>query len=245
MATVLCDLDGTLLVKIRRDPPGFIAPKRAALNRALADVCGVPNIDFLQGMEHGLTDWLIAERAVRSHRPGYELDGRTWRNVCARAEAVYAPPPPDAESLYQCLPGVPGTLRALRRAGHRLGIVTGNIAFFALFKLNQAGIDRALFNGPVAFGDHGRERAQILRTALARCGSDPALVLGDTVHDRDGAEAVGLPFLGTGAMGLQSEEVAASETSPAAWVPGLADARVVLDAVDALLGSEPRAETRP
>ncbi len=85
MATILCDLDGTLLVKVRPDPPGFVAPKRAAINRALAEVCDVPAVDFIQGLEHGLTDWLIAERAVRVHVPEFVLDGPTWMAVVARA----------------------------------------------------------------------------------------------------------------------------------------------------------------
>jgi phosphoglycolate phosphatase-like HAD superfamily hydrolase len=238
MATILCDLDGTLLVKRRPDPPGVVSPKRAAINRALAKICDAPAVDFVQGMEHGFTDWMIAERAVRVHRPGFDLDGPTWQAVVARAEAVFAPGPPvppGGAGIYRRLDGVPEVLHALRDAGHRLGLVTGNVSFFALYKLREAGIDRALFDGPAAFSDHGRERAHILRTALARDAGGPAVVLGDTVHDRAGAAAVGLPFLGTGAMGLRRDQVELADGARAAWLPDLGDPARVVATVAGLL----------
>ena len=232
MATILCDIDGTLLVKVGPDPPGVVAPKRAAINRALAEVCDAPAVDFVQGLEHGLTDWQIAERAVRIHRPDFALTGPIWQQVVARAEAVFAPGPPGGEPVYRSLAGVPEVLSALREAGHRLGLVTGNLSFFALYKLREAGIEVALFDGPAAFGDHGREREHILRLALARGDGGPLVVLGDTVHDRAGAAAVGLPFLGTGAMGLTRR---VAEGPRAAWVPDLADSSAVLAALTRLL----------
>jgi len=231
MATILCDLDGTLLVKTHRDPPDSPGPKRLALNQALTEVCDCPGIDFVQGMVHGLTDWLIAERAVQIHKPGFKLDGPTWQAVVGRAQAVFVPPASGAEPLYEKLPGIPETLIALKKAGHTLGIVTGNVAFFALYKLDQVGLDRGLFNGPVGFGDHGREREHILRLAMAR-SEDPAMVvLGDTVHDFAGAQKVGLPFLGTGSMGLEASEL---QLHPACWVADLADAEAVIGAVESL-----------
>ena len=232
MATILCDIDGTLLVKVGPDPPGVVAPKRAAINRALAEVCDAPAVDFVQGLEHGLTDWRIAERAVQIHRPDFSLDGPTWRRVVARAEAVFAPGPSGTKPIYRPLAGVPAVLPVLREAGHRLGLVTGNLSFFALYKLREAGIDATLFDGPAAFGDHGREREHIVRLALARGDGGPAVVLGDTVHDRVGAAATGLPFLGTGAIGLTREEIAGDRT---AWVPDLADPVAVLVALARLL----------
>ena len=235
MATILCDLDGTLLVKRRPDPPGMVSPKRAAINRALADICDTPAVDFVPSMEHGFTDWMIAERAVRVHRPGFDLDGPSWQAVVARAEAVFMPGPPGGAGIYRRLDGVPEVLHALRDAGHRLGLVTGNVSFFALYKLREAGIDQALFEGPAAFSDHGRERAHILRTALARDPDGPAVVLGDTVHDRVGAVAVGLPFLGTGAMGLRRDQVELDDGAVAAWLPDLGDPTRVVAAVAGLL----------
>jgi phosphoglycolate phosphatase-like HAD superfamily hydrolase len=61
------------------------------------------------------------------------------------------------------------------------------------------------------------------------------IVLGDTVHDLAGARAVGLPFLGTGAMGLRRDDVPEGATPPAAWVADLGDAEAVLAAVERCL----------
>ena len=215
MATVLCDLDGTLLVKNRPDPTGSVAPKRAAINRALAEVCGVPDVDFTLGIEHGLTDWQIAERALRVRRPGFSLDGPLWQRVVARAEAVFAPESSAGEPVYGCLPGVPAVLHALRDAGHVLGLVTGNLAFFALYKLRSAGIDAAQFTGPVglrrprprAGADRARGHGAVRRRATGgagrygarpgRGGGGGAAVPGDRGHGavargcRRGARAAG------------------------------------------------------
>lgn len=244
MAIILCDLDGTLLVKARPDPPGVVSPKRAAINQALAEVCDAPGVDFSQGLQHGLTDWQISERAVQIRRAGARIDADTWQRVLARATAVFRPPAPGAQPIYRPLPGVPDVLHALREAGHVLGLVTGNVELFARLKLAEAGVDRALFTGPAAFGDRGYERADILRAALAAGSAalaSAAVVLGDTVHDLAGARAVGLPFLGTGAMGLRRDEVILDEqrssgASPVAWVADLGDPGAVVAAVAALAG---------
>jgi phosphoglycolate phosphatase-like HAD superfamily hydrolase len=251
VATILCDLDGTLLRRLPGEDP---TPKRVAMNAALAEVSGLAGVDYRQGIADGLTDWQIAERALQRLRPGARLDGPAWQRVTACAEARFTPPPPQTPPAYAALPGVPATLHALRAAGHRLGIATGNLAVFLGFKLAQAGIDRDLFTGPVAGGDHGRERWQILRAAVARreTGQDPAaasavrspaagrsttdpaddprvvIVLGDTGHDRDAAAAVGLPFLGVGTTGLAAGGVVPRPGSPAAWLADLADACAVV-----------------
>ncbi|MEZ4386951.1 MAG: haloacid dehalogenase-like hydrolase [Candidatus Krumholzibacteriia bacterium] len=233
MATILCDLDGTLLRK--RDLPGADRPtaKRRAINQALAEAFHLPDVDFRQGMVDGLTDWRIAEGAVQAWRPEAVIDGPAWQRICARAEALFTPFQPGDEPRYARLPGIPRTLQALRDAGHRLGIVTGNVSFFAVDKLVHAGIDRALFDGPCGFGDHGRERHQIVRLAAARAGADAVLVvLGDTVHDLEGAQAVGLPFLGVGTSGLCAADL--GEASGAGWIANLADADAALEAIAAL-----------
>jgi len=245
MAIILCDLDGTLLVKTRPDPPGVVSPKRAAINQALAEVCDAPGVDFSQGLQHGLTDWQISERAVRIRRPEARIDAAVWQRVLARAAAVFRPPAAGSAPIYRRLAGVPEVLHALRAAGHVLGLVTGNVELFARLKLSEAGIDRGLFTGPAAFGDHGYERADILRAALAAAdgvNTRSVVVLGDTLHDLAGAQAVGLPFLGTGAMGLRRDQVIqdarrAPDVPPAAWVADLGDPGAVVTAVAELIAS--------
>ena len=237
MATILCDLDGTLLSINRERRTHVPSPKLVAFNRALADEFGVADLDYRAGSDHGLTDWLITERAVQTVRPEVTIDGPTWQRICARVEEALVTPPPGDDPLYLRLPGIPTTLEALRDAGYRLGIVTGNVASTAMHKLAAAGIDRGLFDGAVGFGDHGRERAQILRLALARAGDEPLLVLGDTPRDLEGAEQVGLPFLGVGTTVLTVDHLAAART-PSVWLPDLGDADAVREAVVRLFADE-------
>jgi phosphoglycolate phosphatase-like HAD superfamily hydrolase len=235
MAIVLCDIDGTLLIKLASEQPGQQTPKRRAINQALAEEFSLPGVDFRQGIEHGLTDWRIAENAVRCHRPGATIDGSTWQRICARAEARFERHVPGHDPHYAPLPGVPATLLAMREAGHVLGLVTGNVSFFGLDKLAHVGLDRGLFTGPCGFGDHGRERRDIVRLAAARApAGEPLIVLGDTRNDLIGAQEAGLPFLGVGTTGLQASDLAAAPR--ARWLGDLASPPAVLSAIDELVG---------
>lgn len=236
MAIILCDIDGTLLAKTRPDTDARPSPRRRAINGALAAVCEAPGVDFQRAVVSGLTDWQIAEQAVRAVRPGFDLDGDTWRLVVARAEALFDAATPPGGPLYGALPGVPAVLHALRGDGHVLGIVTGNLPFFGYNKLAQAGIDAALFLGPTAFGDHARERAHLVRLAMAKagCGAAPVLVLGDTARDRAGAVAAGAAFLGVGTTGMERAVALGDDGARADWLADLGDTEAVRRAVAGL-----------
>ncbi len=236
MAIVLCDIDGTLLHKTRPDTDAQPSPRRAAINGALAEVCEAPGADFQRAVVSGLTDWQIAEAAVQAIRPGFDLDGDTWRRVVARAEALFDPATPPGGPLYGPLPGVPEVLCALRDDGHVLGIVTGNLPFFGYNKLAQAGIDAAMFTGPTAFGDHARERGRLVRLAMAKAGPDAAavLVLGDTARDRDGAVDAGAAFLGVGTTGMTRAVAVGDDGARADWLADLGDVVAARRAVETL-----------
>jgi len=167
MATILCDLDGTLLRRPAAAWQDRPTPKRAALNAALSELTGGRAVDYRHGIEDGLTDWLICERALRTAAPDAVLDADAWRQVVARAEALLAPPPAGSSPVYAPLPGVPGVLDALRAAGHTLGLATGNIAVFALHKLAQAGIDRGLLRDLyIVIGDRQEDGGWVVRSFL-------------------------------------------------------------------------------
>ena len=51
MATILCDLDGTLLRRLPGEDP---TPKRVAMNAALAEVSGLAGVDYRQGIAGGV-----------------------------------------------------------------------------------------------------------------------------------------------------------------------------------------------
>jgi phosphoglycolate phosphatase-like HAD superfamily hydrolase len=95
------------------------------------------------------------------------------------------------------LPGVPDRLRQLSRAGHLLGIITGNGDGAAYVKLSRGDLMRWFTFG--AYATAGVDRAGIVRRAVERgeatLGVDvpnsDICVIGDTPLDIDAAHAVG------------------------------------------------------
>ena len=107
-----------------------------------------------------------------------------------------------ASEGYKVLPGVPERLRQLSRAGHLLGLITGNGDGAAHVKLARADLNRWFTFG--AYAAAGAERADIVREAVARgeamFGEDvpnsAIFVIGDTPRDIDAAHAAGCSAIG-------------------------------------------------
>ena len=97
---------------------------------------------------------------------------------------------------YRVLPGVPERLKQLSRAGHLLGLITGNGDGAAHIKLQRAGLNRWFTYG--AYASAGVDRPEIVRQAVARgeamLGCDvpntEIFVIGDTPLDIQAAHAV-------------------------------------------------------
>src|SRR3954447_14702892 len=102
----------------------------------------------------------------------------------AYADAAAAHPPPTFA------PRARETLLGLRDAGHRLGLLTGNVEPIARAKLAQAGLSD-LFDGcPGAFGSDEELRDLLVPVACRRAGApdEPwptreTVVVGDTPSD--------------------------------------------------------------
>ena len=107
-----------------------------------------------------------------------------------------------ASTGYKVLPGVPERLRQLSRAGHLLGIITGNGDGAAYIKLARGDLMRWFTYG--AYASAGVDRPEIVRQAIRRgeamLGQDVPneriLVIGDTPLDVDAAHAAGCTALG-------------------------------------------------
>lgn len=100
---------------------------------------------------------------------------------------------------YQSL-GCPNEIvPLLKTEGAIIGLGTGNLKIGAAAKLKSAKIDH-LFNIDLGgYGDDGEARADILRTAVSRCGkltNTPVIVIGDTPKDIDAAHAIGARCIG-------------------------------------------------
>jgi phosphoglycolate phosphatase-like HAD superfamily hydrolase len=182
---LLFDIDGTL---VSTGGAGAVAWKRA-----FDELYGIP-ADIGEFTDAGMTDPDVGARtfeAVMDRSPTpRELAQLIQRRLEHLPEAV-------AESEgYRVLPGVPERLKQLSRAGHLLGIITGNGDGAAHIKLARGDLNRWFTFG--AYASAGADRPAIVRRAVERgeamLGEDvpntEIYVIGDTPRDIEAAHAV-------------------------------------------------------
>jgi phosphoglycolate phosphatase len=183
---LLFDIDGTL---VSTGGAGAVAWRQA-----FEELYGIP-ADIGKFTDAGMTDPDVGARtfeAVLDRKPTpLELAQIVQRRLEHLPEAVAA------SEGYKVLPGVPERLRQLSRAGHLLGIITGNGDGAAHIKLQRADLNRWFTFG--AYASAGAERADIVREGVKRAegifGRDvpntEIFVIGDTPRDVEAAHAVG------------------------------------------------------
>jgi phosphoglycolate phosphatase len=188
---LLFDIDGTL---VSTGGAGAVAWRQA-----FEELHGVP-ADIGQYTDAGMTDPDVGAKtfeAVLGRTPTpHELAQLIQRRLEHLPEAVAA------SQGYTVLPGVPERLRQLSRAGHLLGLITGNGDGAAHVKLARGDLNRWFTFG--AYAAAGAERADIVREAVARgeamFGEDvpnaEIFVIGDTPRDIDAAHAAGCSAIG-------------------------------------------------
>jgi phosphoglycolate phosphatase len=194
-AVYLFDIDGTLV--------SAGGAGRRAFERAVADRCG-PLDGALQGLRlDGLTDRLIARKAMELL--GLPFDDRSCDALLDRyVEHLHAEIHGPG---YSVLPGVVPALEALCARGALVALCTGNVEQGARLKLGRGGLDHYFDWGATAvfgFAADGEEREKLvlaaLRRAAARLGRAvapaEALVIGDTPRDVAAAHHAGCPVLG-------------------------------------------------
>jgi phosphoglycolate phosphatase len=188
---LLFDIDGTL---VSTGGAGAVAWKWA-----FDELYGIP-ADIGKFTDAGMTDPDVGARtfeAVMHRKPtSRELAQLVQRRLEHLPEAV-------AESKgYRVLPGVPERLRQLSRAGHLLGIITGNGDGAAAVKLARGDLNRWFTFG--AYATAGVDRPGIVRQAVERgeamLGEDvpnsKIYVIGDTPLDIEAAHAVDCTAIG-------------------------------------------------
>src|SRR5918998_6107717 len=181
---LLFDIDGTL---VSTGGAGAVAWKQA-----FEELHGIP-ADIGQFTDAGMTDPDVGAKtfeAVMHREPtARELAQLLQRRLEHLPEAV-------AQSEgYRVLPGVPERLRQLSRAGHLLGIITGNGDGAAFIKLSRGDLMRWFTFG--AYASAGVDRPGIVRRAVQRgeamLGEDvpnaQIYVVGDTPLDIQAAHA--------------------------------------------------------
>jgi phosphoglycolate phosphatase len=188
---LLFDIDGTL---VTTGGAGAVAWRKA-----FEELHGIP-ADIGEFTDAGMTDPEVGAKtfeAVLGRKPTpHELAEIIQRRLEHLPEAVAA------SEGYKVLPGVPERLRQLSRAGHLLGLITGNGDGAAHIKLARGDLNRWFTFG--AYASAGADRAAIVREAVARgeaiFGEDlpntEIFVVGDTPRDIDAAHAAGCSAIG-------------------------------------------------
>lgn len=176
---ILFDMDGTLIDSYEGIARGYAAAF-AALSRPFAGdafvrrAIGLPVRQALETLG-GLTP-PQAETAAAAYHAYYERQGRYQ---------------------LQLYPGIRPLLQTLENAGLRLGIATLKRETFAKEILRDLALqDRfAVVCGMNPLSTLSKADVITRCLALTRENAEDALMIGDTVHDRDGAAAAGTDFL--------------------------------------------------
>ena len=188
---LLFDIDGTL---VTTGGAGAVAWRQA-----FEELHGIP-ADIGKFTDAGMTDPDVGAKtfeAVIGRPPSAEeLAQIVQRRLEHLPEAVAS------SEGYKVLPGVPERLKQLSRAGHLLGLITGNGDGAAFIKLARGDLMRWFTFG--AYASAGLDRPGIVRQAIARgeamLGQDvpneQIFVIGDTPLDISAAHAAGCTAIG-------------------------------------------------
>ncbi len=195
---LLWDVDGTLLTTARAGV--------YSLEDALERVSGA-RAD-LQGMATaGLTDWAIAEAALRRvGDPASEATVREFLRIHGEQLPAYL-----HRREGSVLPGVREALEALAGRDDVVSLLlTGNIEAGAYAKLRHYGLDR-YFTAGGAFCVGPGDRADIARAALRLAPGAESYVIGDTPSDVACGTAIGARTIAVATGSFSVDDLAACE----------------------------------
>lgn len=180
MPLLLFDIDGTLLTGL--------GPYESSLEQAIKET-------FKQEVKIDLTNYQgSTDRTVlRGHLEEAEIFNSTYEqpnreiDQCLKRFGEIYP----AGSETQLIPGVQETIPQLKKQGHVLGLVTGNVEQMARRKLRMFSAKNEELNTYFKFGGFGEEsynRANLVLNAIQRAGNydwdgEEAYVIGDTPND--------------------------------------------------------------
>lgn len=170
---ILFDIDNTLLYS------GGAGSH--AMNVAFQQLYGVTN-GFARIEFSGRTDRYILATGLSAHG----IEGDVATHLKTFTDLYYGLLPASMrERQGRLMPGFPQLLQALRKAGARLGLATGNFSEAARIKLEHFGIADYFEGG--GFGEEDTERARVVEAAIQAVANGAApneiLVIGDTPHD--------------------------------------------------------------
>ena len=234
MRILLWDIDGTLIRSVKTG--GY---KQYTIP-VLEEIFGTSG-RLGEMRVSGMTDLQIVYEAL-------SVEGISRADILARAEVLISRLTEEARRVtgngvkfFEVLPGVRETLQALAdHPRYESALVTGNIKPMAQLKMELVGLDQ-FFTLPGAFGDESHNRRDLPARAAERIrehlqldlAPEQFIVIGDTPNDIDCAHHFGARAVAVGTGRFYSrEDIMACE--PDAWLPDLADTRLVVETLDAL-----------
>jgi phosphoglycolate phosphatase-like HAD superfamily hydrolase len=181
------------------------------MNMAFNELFGVAD-GFARVEFSGRTDLFILQGGLDEHG----IAGGVEKHLAAFTKRYYELLPGAlAQREGYLMPGFPDLLSALRDAGVRLGLATGNFSEGAAIKLRYYGIADYFEGG--GFGEVSHDRADVVAAAIRNVGDGAAptdiLVVGDTPHDITSALANGVIGIGVATGKYTVEELRDSGTS--------------------------------
>jgi phosphoglycolate phosphatase len=188
---ILFDIDGTLIVSGGAGAQSW--------REAFDELYGVP-ADIGQYTDAGMTDPEVGRRTFE-RVIGRPPAARELARLLSRRNSLL--PKAVAESPgYRVLPGVKELLPRLGEEGYLLGLTTGGVETAAHIKLERAHLNRYFHFG--GYGSDSSDRAELTRKAIGRASrilgaplsGEQVLDVGDTPHDVDAANAVGVVSVG-------------------------------------------------
>lgn len=194
---VLFDIDNTLLYS---GGAGSFA-----MNLAFNEMFGIPD-GFARVEFSGRSDLYIVQQGLLNHG----IEGSMDKHLAAFMERYFALLPKALEERAgHLMPGFPQLLDALKAAGVKLGLATGNFSASGRLKLEYYGI-AGYFEGG-GFGEVSVDRPDIVADAIRNVADGvpvaEIIVVGDTPHDITSATANGAIGVGVATGTFKVEEL--------------------------------------
>jgi phosphoglycolate phosphatase-like HAD superfamily hydrolase len=192
MNFILWDVDGTL-VRNGRDA-GNLYHDAVELAAGFAIDNRLPNT-------HGKTDGQIITETLAAHNLAPELHASAIAHLDELSRLRH-----EAGGHRELCPGAREAVAAAAAAGWTNGLLTGNSAARARFKVTGAGFDASAFDWNHSyFGERSPVRSELTLRARNEIGEARVVIIGDTPNDDNAAHAAGMEFIGvaTGVFSAQ------------------------------------------
>ena len=198
MELILWDVDGTL-VHNGKDAGNLY---HDAVERAAGQTLGnrLPNT-------HGKTDGQIIFETLAAQGLDEALHESAIEHLDELSRLRH-----EAGNLRVAIDGAIDAVAATAELGFTNGLLTGNSAARARFKVTGAGFDPEGFDWAHSyFGERDRVRPDLTRRARAELGGDTRIVIiGDTPNDGAAADAAGMQFIGVATGVFSADELRAT-----------------------------------